>query len=125
MHDRLDLAAVLFEQLGDRMRITDVDVVMFVAADVLDQTVPRLFGRGFRAEELRAHVVVDSNHVRTLVCEVLHRFRADQSGRTCDDERAHHVDVSANRAAESFPDNPGQLACGWVHSRSWVLRIAA
>ncbi len=78
MHDRLDFTAVLFEQLGDRVRITDVDVVMFVAADVLDQTVPRPFGRGFRAEELRTHVVVDSNHARTLVCEVLHRFRSDQ-----------------------------------------------
>ena len=91
VHNRVDLPAVLFEQLIDRNDIADVDVVVLVTANVLDQLITNFPGRGFRSEKLRAHVVVDPDDVRTVLGKMFDRFGTDQTGRACDDDRASHA----------------------------------
>src|SRR5436190_13132616 len=63
---------------------------MFVIAEVLDQVVARFLCGSVGAKKLCAHVVVDPKHTHTVCSETPHGFRANQSRRTCDDDRAHH-----------------------------------
>src|SRR6266404_9427314 len=63
--------------------------MMFITTDICDQIITCFLGRSFCAKELRAHVVVDSNHMRALLRESLDRFRTDQSRRSRDDDCAH------------------------------------
>lgn len=47
-------------------------------------------GRGaVGAEKIGAHVVVDPHHLETLGMVELHRFAADEPGRSCDDRDGH------------------------------------
>lgn len=122
---------MLLEQIRYRCRIPDIDVVMFVAANVFDQFVTRFSGGSFRAEEVRAHIVIDPENARAIVCKPPNGFGANQSGRTCDDNRVHDADSSAKRTralwgarAVLSPNNPCQLARGWLYPRRGKSRIA-
>ena len=65
---------------------------MIIAADVRDEIITRLLGRCIRAKELRAHVVVDPNNMRSLLRKPLYGFRTNQSCRSGDDDCAHLLD---------------------------------
>src|SRR5262249_23754988 len=62
---------------------------MFVTVDIRDQVVARFLRGSFSAEKLCAHVVVDPKDTRAVSHETPHAFRANQSRRTCDDDRTH------------------------------------
>ena len=72
-------AAMLLEQIQHCVGVANVDVVMFVTANIRNQIVARFPGRSFGAEEFRAHVVVDPDHAHVVAGEALYAFRADQS----------------------------------------------
>src|SRR5947208_8790159 len=63
---------------------------MVVATKVRDQVLARFFCGSFDAKNLCAHVVIDPKDMRAVSRETPHAFRANQSRRTCDDDRAHH-----------------------------------
>src|SRR6266403_4151745 len=73
---------------------------MFVIAKVRDQVVARVFRGSFGAEKLCAHVVIDPKDTRAISRETPHTFRANQSRRTCDDDRAHHGDFISSMTGE-------------------------
>src|ERR1700722_17776284 len=106
---------------------------MFVAANVLEQSIPRLFGRSLRAEKLRAHVVIDSDHARTVVGKVFNGLRANETRRSGHDYGLHDLNLSSNCAdpsgsGSSYPslaDDPGQCAFGWIDACSRILHVAA
>src|SRR5580765_4287057 len=81
---------MLFEQIHYRSRVANIQVVMFVVAKVRDQVAARFFRGGFGTKKISAHVVVDPKDMRAVSREAPHRFRANQSRRTCNDDRAHH-----------------------------------
>ena len=122
MHDGSNAAAMLLEQIQHCVGIANVDVVMFVTANIRNQIVARFPGRGFDAEEFRPHIVVDPNHARAVSSEALYALRANQSRRTCDDDRAH--DDPFNGSAVLLFDDPCHFACGRVHSRRGKLLVA-
>src|SRR5512132_1125493 len=80
---------MLFEQIHYRSRVANIQVVMFIVAKVRDQVVARFFRGSFGAKKLCAHVVVDPKNTRAVSRETPHAFRANQSRRTCNDDRAH------------------------------------
>src|SRR5262249_55106005 len=84
---------MLFEQSHYRGRIANIDVVMFVIADVGDQVVARFFCGSFGTKELRAHVIVDPDDARAFACEMPYSFRPNQSRRTGNDDCAHHSPI--------------------------------
>jgi hypothetical protein len=86
---------------------------MLVTTNICDQIIARPLGGSFCAKELRAHVVIDPNNARALLCESLDRFRTDQSRRSRDDGCAYDVDPSAIRAARVMRKLEHRLpACG-------------
>src|SRR4029077_13957843 len=84
-------AAMLLEQIHYRSRVANIQVVMFVVAKVRDQVAACFFRGRFGAKKLSADVVVDPKDMRAVSRETPHGFRANQSRRTCNDDRAHHV----------------------------------
>src|SRR5207247_1613517 len=94
MHYGFDGAAMLPKQIHHCAGVANVDLVMFVTANVRDQIVARFFGGSFSAEKLCTHVVVDPDDARAVTGEALYAFRADQSRRTCDNDLAHHDDFT-------------------------------
>ena len=112
VHNRIDGAALLFEQLHDRGSVPNVQIVMFVTANVCDQIIPGLFRRSFRAKEFRAHVVVDPNQPRSILRESLYSLRTDQARRAGNDDRAHSHEPQKISGADS-PDAP-QNSCLFV-----------
>src|SRR5436189_4067467 len=81
---------MLFEQIHYRGGVANIDVLMLVIAKVRDQVVARFFRGSFGAKKLCAHVVIDAKDMRAISRETPHAFRANQSRRTCNDDRAHH-----------------------------------
>src|SRR5438552_12323655 len=73
---------------------------MFVIAKVRYQVLARFFCGSFDAKKLCAHVVVDPNDTRAVSRETPHTFRANQSRRTCNDDRTHHGDSISNMTGE-------------------------
>jgi hypothetical protein len=102
VHNRIDGAALLFEQLHDRGSVPNVQIVMFVSANVCDQAVPGLFRGSFRAKEFRAHIVVDPNQPRSILSESLYGFGPDQARRACNDDRAHSHEPEKFPGADPF-----------------------
>src|SRR5262249_21759762 len=89
MDDGFNRAAMLLEQLHYRGGVANIHVVMLVTPNVRDQIVARFFRGSFGAEKFCAHVVVYPDDARAFTREALYTLRANQSGRTCDDDRAH------------------------------------
>ena len=79
---------------------------MLITPDICDQIIT-CFRRGSsRAKELRPHVVVDPNNTGTLFCEVLYRFRTDQSGGSRHNDCTHLL--IRNRLRHS-PKSPSHI----------------
>ena len=57
-----------------------------------------------RRQKLCTHVIVDPKDTRALSGETPHGFRANQSRRTCNNDRAHHVTRSDGFLAVVFRD---------------------
>src|SRR5438552_17956271 len=73
---------------------------MFVIAKVRDQVVARFFCGSLDAKKLCAHVVVDPKDTRAISGKTPHAFRANQSRRTCNDDRTHHDDFISSMTGE-------------------------
>src|SRR5437667_1056473 len=86
---------MLFEQIHYRGGVANIDVLMFVITKVRDQVLARFFCGSFDAKKLCAHVIVDPKDTRAVSRETPHGFRANQSGRTCNDDRAHCMEFTA------------------------------
>src|SRR6266545_5824402 len=64
---------------------------MFVTRNIRNQIVARFFCRSLGTEKVRAHIVIDPDHTSALAGETSDRFRADWSGRACNNDRAHQI----------------------------------
>src|SRR5947208_5599727 len=73
---------------------------MVVATKVRDQVLARFFCGSFDAKNLCAHVVIDPKDTRAVSRETPHAFRANQSRRTCNDDRTHHGDFISSMTGE-------------------------
>ncbi len=89
--DQLDLASVSFEQPIDRQAITDVQRLVGIAGQVPRHLFGLACGRGGRAEEISAHVVVDADDVEPLLVQELARLAANQACGARDDCNTHAV----------------------------------
>ena len=86
MDHKLDRAAVPGEDPGQAVSIADVEVDMrVVLPKLLLETAPLPRRGGFLAEELAAHVIVNTNHVEAKSAEILSRGRTDEASRSGDD----------------------------------------
>ena len=104
MHDGFNRAAMLFEQIHYRGCVANIQVAMFVIAKVRDQVVARFFRGSLGPKKLCAHVVIDPKDMRAVSRETPHGFRANQSRRTCNDDRAHSVTRRDGFLAVVFQD---------------------
>src|SRR5680860_280832 len=75
---QLDRLAVGGEDALDRVAVADVGVFAAEAGMGADESLGDVRGRGLGAEEAGPHVVLDPDHVVTLLDEVPDRLRADQ-----------------------------------------------
>src|SRR5438270_13871364 len=89
MDNGVDFDARLLKQFCDRSRIADVDVVMFVTANIRNQIVANSASGSFFAKKFCPHVVVDPNNASAVLRKSPDRFRANQSGRTGNDHCSH------------------------------------
>ena len=65
------------EELVHCSSVANVEVVMFVSANIRNQIVADFFRGSFRAKKLFSHIIVDPDHARALACKTFNRFRAD------------------------------------------------
>ncbi len=77
MHNSFDGAPTLFEERHHRGSVANVQIVMFVTANIRDQIVARFFSGSFDAEKFCAHIVIDPDHASAVAGETPDRFRAD------------------------------------------------
>ena len=86
MNDETDLCAVLAENPLDRLPVPHVDVVVGVVRVLLQERVPLPPGRRVRAEEVAAHVVVDTDHEVPAAAVELNGLGTDQTGGARDED---------------------------------------
>src|SRR5947209_9091166 len=80
MDDQLDLAGVLFEDAYHAFSVPDIEVKRPERApQLVGQATNGRSRRSLRTEEVRAHVVVQPDHVVALLGKVGHRFRTNQA----------------------------------------------
>ncbi len=96
MDNELDVAAVLLEHPLHLLPVTNVFGAVGVVGQRLLQPFAAPVGRGFRAEEKLAHVVVDAYHVKSLPVEEARRFRADQARRPGNNGNLHDHSLILN-----------------------------
>ena len=98
--DELDLAARARAKTPlDAVGVADVDVERAEARRASRQSRSvTVRGRGLRAEEARAHVVLEPDHVEARLDEVRDRLGADQPARAGDDRDWHARPSRAPRA---------------------------
>ncbi len=95
---QLDRVGVLGEHALDGIAIADVDRQRAKRVGVArEQRVGDARGRGVGPEQLRAHVVLEADHLESELDEASDRLRADQPARAGDDRRGHarRADVAA------------------------------
>ena len=118
-----ELVAALGEQVLDRLPVTDVDrVVRVVTAPCLEPLpVPR--GVALGAEEVGAHVVVDSVDREAQTIEELDRLRADQA-RAAGHEHLHGRGEPEAVAADTAAEPTGGLAPFGACQTARPMRVA-
>jgi hypothetical protein len=85
----------VFEEQGiDALAVANIDVDRQEGIELALELL--LYRRGSRVgtEEIRAHVVVDTDHVIAPLGEIARGLRSDKSGRASDDRRWHRATVS-------------------------------
>src|SRR5512132_3319865 len=99
MDGQLQILRVLREHSRDAFRVPNVELDPAELVSVaLGEPLADRSGRGAWTEELRAHVVLQSDDVEALLDEVPHGLRADEAARTGHDRRRHSRTLRRERA---------------------------
>ena len=88
MDDQGDLAPSACEDPLDSARIANVHIEMGVVREVALESSLHPTSRGLRTEEGSPGVVVYTPHVVAKIVKVPSCLRSDETGRTCDDDKA-------------------------------------
>src|SRR3954447_1023626 len=97
---------------------------MLVICDGLQEFIARFPGGSFRAEKAAAHVVVETDDLKTIACEMANCLRADKTGGSSDDDFAHGKTKAEYVPGLRLCQEPGETAVYRRHLRRRISLIA-